>query len=120
MDQICPSRGNAHLSHGHGAVAILANRLTQPQAMYRIFDWAKKGGVQPMFGIDPNALNEDRLGRCLEALAPQIDLIQGTVAATAVAQFALDWSPMHGDLTSVVLQGEDPPEEQQPGYPKPA
>jgi transposase len=120
IDQICPSRGNAHLSHGQVAVAIIANRLTQPRAMYRLLDWAKKWGVQPLFGIDEGALNDDRLGRCLDALAPNIDVIQGTVAATAVAQFALDLSQMHWDLTSVVVQGEYPPEEQQPGYPQPA
>jgi hypothetical protein len=79
IDQICPSRGNAHLSHGQVAVAIIANRLTQPRAMYRLLDWAKKWGVQPLFGIDEGALNDDRLGRCLDALAPNIDVIQGTV-----------------------------------------
>jgi transposase len=120
IDQLCPSRSNAHLSHGQVAVAIIANRLTQPRAMYRILDWAQKWGVEPLFGIDPNALNDDRLGRGLDALAPHLDAIQGTVAATAVAQFALDLSQMHWDLTSVVLQGEYPPEEQQSGYPKPA
>jgi transposase len=120
IDRLCPSRGNAHLTHGQVALVLMANRLTQPRAMYRVLEWAQRWGVGPLFGIDPDRLNEDRLARCLDALAPQIDAIQGAVTVRAVAQFDLDLSQLHWDLTSVVLQGEYPPEEQQPDYPKPA
>src|SRR5229473_4759884 len=45
IDQICPSRGNALLTHGQVALAIIANRLTQPQAMYQLWAWAAAWGV---------------------------------------------------------------------------
>jgi transposase len=38
----------------------------------------------------------------------------------AIREFDLDLSQLHWDLTSVVLQGEYPPEEQQRAYPRPA
>jgi len=120
IDRACPSRSNAHLTHGQVALAILANRLTQPRAMYRLLDWAKKWGAGELFGFDPDRLNDDRLGRCLDALAPKIDALQGAVAVTAVAEFDLDLSQLHWDLTSVGLQGEYPPDEQQKEHPKPA
>jgi transposase len=120
IDQTCPSRGNAHLTHGQVALAIIANRLTQPKAMYQLLSWATQWGVREVFGFDPEPLNDDRLGRCLDALAPQIDPIQGAVVVTAIREFDLDLSQLHWDLTSAVLQGEYPPEEQHPDYPRPA
>lgn len=120
IDRLCPSRSNASLTHGQVALAILANRLTQPKAMYQILAWAQKWGVRETWGIAPEALNDDRLGRCLDALAPQMDAVQGEILVSAVWQFDLDLSQVHWDLTSVVLQGEYPPEEQAKEYPKPA
>src|SRR5713101_1393139 len=120
IDQTCPSRGNALLTHGQVALAIIANRLTQPQAMYQLWAWAAAWGVREVFGVNPDCLNDDRLGRCLDALAPQIDAIQGTMIVAAVREFDLDLSQLHWDLTSVVLQGEYPPEEQHPDYARPA
>jgi transposase len=120
IDQTCPSRSNAHLTHGQVALAIIANRLTQPRAMYQLLGWAQRGGVREVFGFDPGQLNDDRLGRCLDALAPQIDPLQGAVTVAAIREFDLDLSQLHWDLTSVVLQGEYPPEEQQRDYPQPA
>jgi transposase len=120
IDRTCPSRGNAHLTHGQVALAILANRLTQPRAMYQLLSWARHWAVHELFGVDPDHLNDDRLGRCLDALAPHVDPIQGSVTVAAVQEFDLDLSQLHWDLTSVVLQGEYPPEEQDPSHPKPA
>jgi transposase len=120
IDQTCPSRGNAQLTHGQVALAIIANRLTQPRAMYQLLSWAQQWGVREVFGFDPSHLNDDRLGRCLDALAPQIDPLQGAVTVAAIREFDLDLSQLHWDLTSVVLQGEYPPEEQQRDYPLPA
>jgi transposase len=120
IDQTCPSRGNAQLTHGQVALAIIANRLTQPRAMYQLLSWAQQWGVREVFGFDPSQLNDDRLGRCLDALAPQIDPLQGGVTVAAIREFDLDLSQLHWDLTSVVLQGEYPPEQQQRDYPQPA
>jgi transposase len=120
IDPMCPSRGNALLTHGQVALTIIANRLTQPKAMYQLLAWAAAWGVREVFGVNPDCLNDDRLGRCLDALAPQIDAIQGTVIVAAVREFDLDLSQLHWDLTSVVLQGEYPPEEQHPAFPRPA
>jgi uncharacterized protein DUF4277/DDE family transposase len=120
IDRLCPSRSNAGLTHGQVALAVIANRLTTPKALYRILAWAHKWGVRETWGIDPDLLNDDRLGRCLDALASQIDPIQGEVLVQGVWQFELELSQLHWDLTSVVLTGEYPPEEQAKGYAQPA
>src|SRR5436309_9511002 len=86
IDQSCPSRGNAQLTHGQVALAIIANRLTQPRAMYQLLSWAQQWGVREVFGFEPRYLNDDRLGRCLDALAPRIDPLQGAVVVAAVRE----------------------------------
>ena len=118
IDRLCPSRSNALLTHGQVALAVIANRLTQPKAMYHLLAWAQKWGVRETWGINPALLNDDRLGRCLDALALQIDPLQGEALVHAVWQFELELSQLHWDLTSVVLRGEYPPEEQAPALRK--
>ena len=120
INRQCPSRSNAHLTHGQVALVVIANRLIAPRAMYHLLDWAQHWAVRELFGVDPNQLNDDRLGRCLDALAPHLDRLQGAVTAVAVREFDLDLSQLHWDLTSVTLQGEYPPEEQDPAHPRPA
>jgi len=119
IEKECPSRGNAHLTHAQVALTILANRLTQPKAMYHLLAWAQKWAVRETFGVEPDRLNDDRIARCLDALAEKIDPIQGAVTVAAVREFDLDLAQLHWDLTSVVLQGEYPPEEQDPQHPQP-
>ncbi len=127
VDRLCPSRSNARLTHGQVALAVLANRLTQPQAMYRFLEWARRWAVGETFGFEASALNDDRLARCLDALAPHLDAIQGSVLARAVTAFGLDLRQLHWDLTSVVLEGAFDPAaepkaapEGEPAYPQPA
>jgi transposase len=95
--------------------------------MYHLLHWARTWAVGETFGFEAAYLNDDRLGRCLDALAPQIDAIQGAVLVQAVTKFQLDLRQVHWDLTSVVLDGAfdpamDPPTapEGQPPYPQPA
>lgn len=127
VDQQCPSRGNAHLTHGQVVLALLANRLTQPKALYHLLEWVRGWAVAETLGFPAEKLNDDRIARCLDALAPRIDAIQGAVLVQAVKEFDLDLRQLHWDLTSVVLDGEfDPataPETAPTGhapYPQPA
>lgn len=118
VNAACPSRDNAHLTHGQVVLALLGNRLTQPRAMYHLLRWARQWAVGETFGFDAEHLNDDRLARCLDALAPQIDTVQGTILARAVAVFGLDLRQLHWDLTSVVLDGEFDPEKPPAEAPK--
>jgi hypothetical protein len=63
-----------------------------------------------VFGIPPEALNDDRIGRALDAIAPKLDAIVGSVGAEAIAAFGLQVARLHWDMTSISLSGvyEDP------------
>jgi hypothetical protein len=70
IDRACPIRDLADLSHGQVIEALIANRLTSPAPLVRVSDWAGDWAVEEVFGIDPALLNDDRIGRALDAIAP--------------------------------------------------
>jgi hypothetical protein len=112
IDRACPIREVATLTHGQVICALVANRLTSPTPLWRVEDWARAWAVEEVFATPPQALNDDRIGRALDAIAPQLDHIVGSVGAQAIAAFGLDTARLHWDMTSISLYGayEEPEE----------
>ena len=117
VDELCPVRPVAWITHGEVIEALVANRLTAPAPMLRVQDWAAAMAVEEAYGIAPELLNDDRIARALDAVAPQLEAIAGGVGAAAVTEFGVDVSRLHWDLTSISLYGAYP--EADPGYPAP-
>jgi transposase len=117
VDELCPVRPVAWITHGEVIEALVANRLTAPAPMVRVQDWAVAMAVEEAYGIAPELLNDDRIARALDAVAPQLDAITGGVGAAAVSEFGVDVSRLHWDLTSISLYGAYP--EADPEYPVP-
>ena len=66
VDRACPIRADvAILTHGQVIEALVANRLTSPAPLVRVTDWAKTWAVEEACGVDPTALNDDRIARAL-------------------------------------------------------
>lgn len=116
VDAVAPVREVAHLTNGEVVVALVANRLTAARPLYDIVGWAEEWAVEETFGIAPTALNDDRLGRCLDDLAAVHDRVRGDLTVQAIAAFGLETTTLRWDLTSVLVSGEYPPEEQVEGY----
>ncbi len=53
-------------------------------------------------------LNDDRIARALDALAPVLDQVTGSVGAAAIASYGIDVSQLHWDMTSISLHGDYP------------
>lgn len=116
VDALAPVRGVAHLTNGEVVAALVANRLTAPRPLYDVVPWAEAWAVEETFGIRPADLNDDRLGRCLDDIAAVHDRVRGALAVQAIAAFGLATRTLRWDLTSVLVSGEYPAEEQEPGY----
>jgi hypothetical protein len=78
-------------------------------------DWARTWAVEDVFGIDPGLLNDDRLARALDAVAPELGRITGSAGAAAISEFGVDCARLHWDMTSISLHGAYP--QAQEGYP---
>jgi histidinol phosphatase-like PHP family hydrolase len=93
-------RGVVSVTHGQTVEALIANRLTSPRSMVQVSQWAREWAVEVVFGIPAGALGDDRIARALDAIAPELDHIVGSVGARAIEVFGIDVSRMHWDITS--------------------
>jgi transposase len=105
VDRACPVRELAIVTHGQVIEALVANRLTSPTPLVHVEDWARAWAVPEVFGVAADALNDDRIGRALDALAPELAGVVGSIGAGAVGAFGIDVSRIHWDMTSISLFG---------------
>jgi transposase len=118
VDRSCPGRDIAHLTHGQVIETLVANRLTAPAPLWRVDDWAREWAVEEVFGIEPELLNDDRLGRALDAIAEHLTELTDSIGARAIGEFGIDVSTYHWDMTSMSLHGAYPADDQDEDYPQ--
>jgi transposase len=120
IDELCPMRevSTSVVSHGQMVEVLVANRLTSPTPLAEVEVWAREWAVGEVFGVLPEALNDDRAGRALDAIAEALDKITGSVGLTAIEVFGLDVTRMHWDMTSISLHGAYPQTEEKFAVPR--
>jgi transposase len=106
VDQAAPMRGRAQLANGEVIAALVANRLSAPSPLYDVAGWASSAAMAELFDIPAGLLNDDRLGRGLEAFARVAEQVRGALLLAAVERFdVVDASRLHLDLTTVRFAG---------------
>src|SRR5574342_31176 len=118
IDRAAPVREVAYATHGQVIEALVANRLTAPAPMLHVAGWARQFAVAHALGLAPDVLNDDRIARALDALAPVLDEVVGSVGATAIAAYGIDVSQLHWDMTSISLYGQYPEVEEEYARPR--
>jgi hypothetical protein len=108
IDDLVPWEGDVPL--GTLVEVLVANRLLQPQALFRIGRWAESAALTDYYGLTAEQLNDDRLGRALERVAAHAETIQAALVLKAIDRFGLDVTQVHYDLTTVELYGAYEPE----------
>ncbi|HJZ55187.1 MAG TPA: IS1634 family transposase [Gemmataceae bacterium] len=103
IDELVPWEGDVPL--GTLVEVLIANRLLQPKALFRVGPWAQAAAVTDAYGVTAEQLNDDRLGRALERLAAHAPDIQAALVLKAIERFDLDVTQVHYDLTTVELYG---------------
>src|SRR3954447_931600 len=120
INELVPWEGDVPL--GTLVEVLVANRLLHPKALFRIGPWAQSAALTDYYGLTPEQLDDDRLGRALERLAAHAGTIQAALVLKAIDRFGLDVTQVHYDLTTVELYGAYESEEvegQPPPVPKP-
>ncbi len=105
IDDLVPIRDVAAVTAGQAVEAMICNRLTSPAPLVHVQDWARSWAVPEVLGIPALALNDDKLGRTLDAIAPHLEEITGATAIRAIGAFGIDISQLHWDMTSFSLYG---------------
>src|SRR5258707_7061557 len=109
VDEVIPRRGRALAGHGEITAVLAASRLCSPAPLYDIARSASSAAVAELLGVPAALLNDDRLGRALEALAPAAGDGPGRLLlAGGPAGPPADASRLHLDLTTVRFAGSYP------------
>ena len=58
----------------------MSNRLCAPSPLYDIAGWASSAAMHELLAVPAGLLNDDRLGRALEMLAPVSERVRGALA----------------------------------------
>jgi hypothetical protein len=83
------------------------NRLNDPCLLLHIEDWAEARGILEIYHIRPEELNDDRLGRALDAIAPYIADIEEAIVFGVLSRFGkIDTDQILWDLTSFYFEGD--------------
>jgi transposase len=106
IDEICPADSQKLLSHGTVIELMVANRFLSPTPLYDVENWAHKAGVKEVYNIDPELLNDDRLGRTLDAIHEHIPLLKGEIALHIAKKFRIGLEHLHWDLTTFHFEGD--------------
>jgi transposase len=105
VDRHLPQRGRASLTHGEVVAALIANRLCAPAPLYDVAGWGSGAALHEVVGVPGMLLNDDRLGRALEAFAPVAEGVRGAVTLSAIERFGVDAARLHLDLTTLRVAG---------------
>lgn len=102
----CPADPQAEFAYGEVVEAMVACRLYNPVALYRVEEWAREEGAEHFLGIPAEKLNDDRLGRTLEAVFPHRYSIMAHIAFRAACEFGVPLGVLHYDPTHFLFYGE--------------
>src|SRR3984893_16867161 len=105
IDRHLPPDPQLAFSHGRILSLLLAARLCQPTALINIPTWAEDTGADLLWDIPADSLNDDRLGRALDAFFTQRHSILSAVAAQAIHLAELSLDRLHFDPTHLIFHG---------------
>jgi len=108
IDAAAPMRGKSLLTHGEVIAALVANRLSAPAPLYDVAGWAGQAAIAELLKVPAGLLNDDRLGRALEAFCPVAEDLRGRLLLTTLDTFDVDASRLHLDLTTIRFAGAYP------------
>ncbi len=110
INRICPIAAQADIDHGTIAELIVQCRLSDPRALYDHVDWAKKYNIAALYEEVENAeqLNDDRVGRTLDALYEHRAELWGELIANAARFYEIDLSRLHADTMPIKFSGQYP------------
>src|SRR5437868_1048956 len=103
IDRHLPPDPQLEYSHGEVLSLFLAARIAKPTALVNVADWAEKSGAELLWNIPADKLNDDRIGRSLDAFFNQRHAIQAAATVHALRLADLSLERVHFDPTHVLF-----------------
>lgn len=109
LSHYLPSKENQKLSHADTVLLLVRNILVEREPLYKLSEWAAlfDPTLVGLAEASPRVLNDDRVGRSLDALfdADRASLLT-QIVLKVIDEFAIDLSQLHNDSTTVTVFGE--------------
>jgi len=107
VDRHCPTAEQADMEHGAVAEMMVQCRLTGPQALYDMSGWADQYGLAALYPEleEVGQLNDDRIGRMLDAIYDRRAVIWGELIGRAAREYEIDLSRLHADSAPIKFAG---------------
>jgi len=107
VDRLCPMHHYEALSHGQVFEMLVLHILQDAdrKPLYKLEEWAGEHHVNELYDCEPQAFNDDRVGRTLDAVFEQIPAIEAELVRRAIERFHVPIDTIHWDLTNVTFTG---------------
>jgi transposase len=105
LNQHLPADPQAEFDHGTVLSLLVAARLYSPVALVNVAQWAADSGADILWNMPRDKINDDRLGRSLDAFFDQRHSILASLALHVAREFKLSLTEVHYDPTHVLLHG---------------
>jgi transposase len=105
IDRHLPPDPQLEFSHGQVLSLLLAARLCSPTALVNVPTWAEQTGADILWNLPADKLNDDRLGRALDAFFKQRHSILACVAEQVLRTAQLPRQRLHFDTTHLLFYG---------------
>ena len=105
FEQHLPQSPQQEYSHGQVLQLLLHARLSHPQALVNVEHWAEESGAAVLHGIPAEKLNDDRLGRALDAFFEHRHSLLAHVTTAALKWADIQLTRLHFDPTHLTFTG---------------
>jgi transposase len=109
LERYVPSPPSLKLSQGQAILLLVRNILIERNPLYRLSEWAAvyEPSLIGLGAARPSVLNDDRVGRSLDALflCDRASLLT-SVVLKSIQEFAIELSELHNDSTTVTVSGQ--------------
>jgi transposase len=106
INQHIPADPQAEYDYGTTLSLLMAARLYSPVALSNVAEWAEETGADILWAIPPEKLNDDRLGRALDAFFKERHSILAHLAFYVGQEFDVPLQELHYDPTHLLFTGE--------------
>ena len=105
FDQHLPRDPQQEYSHGQVLQLLLHARLSHPLALMNVARWAEESGAATLQGMPAAKLNDDRLGRALDAFFDHRHSLLAHVTTAALKWADIQLTRLHFDPTHLTFTG---------------
>ncbi len=105
IDQHLPADPRAEFDYGSILSVLIAARMFSPLGLVNVANWAKDSGAELLWNIPADKLNDDRLGKALDAFFTQRHSILASFALHVSQELNIPLAEVHYDPTHILFHG---------------